>query len=206
MTISLTGSKPKKPTLRFDAKQHRYWLGGRELPSVTTVLKSVGIIDPSKYAGGDAALRGTYVAEATALLDRGELDEGAIDDRLAGYVRAWRAFVKGNGVETLLVEERVHHPGYGYAGTLDRTVKFHCLRWLIDIKTGGRERWHSLQTSAYLCCLEAIEAQTEISHHYRRAAVYLKPDGTYKLDRHDSPDDWDVFLSALNVCHWKEKR
>lgn len=200
MTSSI-GSKPKAPpTLRFDAKQHRYWLDDREVPSVTTVLKGVGIIDPSKYAGGDAALRGTYVAEATALLDRGELDEGTMDERLAGYVRAWKAFLGDNHVETLLIEERVWHTHYMYAGTLDRTAEFQDGHWLLDIKTGGRERWHAIQTAAYLRAVQQGPCP------YRRAAIYLKCDGTYKLDRHDSSDDWDVFLSALNVHNWKGKR
>lgn len=201
--MSLIGSKPT-PKLEFDADQHRYFLDGRELPSVTTVLKSVGIIDPSKYADGDAALRGTYVAEATALLDRGELIEEGLDARLVGYIRAWKAFLADNEVETFLVEERVYSSKYGYAGMLDRTAHFQDRHWLFDIKTGARERWHGIQTAAYRECRPDLKQRIGCLH--QRGAVYLKPDGSYKLDVHDNPDDWDAFLSALNVHNWKEKR
>lgn len=197
--MSLIGSKPT-PKLRFDADQHRYWLDGRELPSVTTVLKGVGIIDPSKYAGGDAALRGTYVAEATAMFDRGGLADDMMDPRLIPYLAAWELFIRENHVEMILIEERVWNRNYMYAGTLDRTMVFQNHHWLIDIKTGARERWHALQTAAYLRALQ------QGPYPYKRGAVYLKPDGTYRLDVHDSPDDWDVFLAALAVHNWKEKR
>lgn len=199
MPTSSTGLKPKPaPTLRFDADEHRYWLDGRELPSVTTVLKSVGIIDPSKYAGGDAALRGTYVHEALSMVD---LDTAALDERLRGFVAAWRLFIHQNNVEVLSTEKRVYSRFHGYAGTRDCLVVFHGTCWVLDIKTGGRERWHGLQTMAYYKCEDS-----PYKGFYKRAAIYLNPDGTYRLDVHDNPDDWDAFLSALNIHKWKGKR
>lgn len=196
-TLSI-GFKPKaKPTLRFDADQHRYWLGDRELPSVTTVLKSAGLIDTSHYTAGDAALRGTYVHEAVAMTN---LDEDALDSCLRGYVKAWRVFMEENVVAITFKEERVCHPTYSYAGTYDCLGTLDGEWWLLDVKTGVHERWHGLQTAAYMDCIPYT------GKHLRRGAVHLKPDGTYKMVVHADPDDLTVFRAALNIYHWKGKR
>jgi hypothetical protein len=77
-------------SLRFDAEQHRYFLGIRdldaqfqpvvgemELPSVTTVLKETNMID-MRHIPQDvldlAAARGTAVHAALHYLDEGDLD------------------------------------------------------------------------------------------------------------------------------------
>jgi hypothetical protein len=68
--------------LEFDAATHTYRLDGELVPSVTTVLKSVGLVEYSHIPQDvlqAAAHRGTAVHYALELLDRGELDYESLD-------------------------------------------------------------------------------------------------------------------------------
>lgn len=185
--------------LRFLADSHQYWLGGRQLPSVTAILTAVGAIDSDWYTDASKR-RGTWVHEATALLDRGELDADEAQVRTPEYwpyVAAYQAFLKDAQPDICDVECRVHDDLYGYAGTLDRTL-FLNGRWsLLDLKTGSPARWHRLQTAAY-ARLRLNDGRTP-----DRYVLYLKPDGTYRLsepctDRQDEA----IFLSAVTWAAW----
>ena len=186
------------PQLAFNAETHVYRVGDRVLPSVTQVISAAGLIDQTWYTE-DGATRGTYVAEATALWDRDELNEGELDGNLRGYLSAWLMFRAAWPCEILAIEEAVWHPTYFYAGTLDRVArKTGGGRFVIDIKTGQEERWHALQTAAYAACLRERDKV-----HYDRLAVYLRPHGTFTITQHKDPRDWNIFLAALAVANWK---
>src|SRR5229473_2122434 len=104
--------------LRVDPQQHRYWLGPRELPSVTTILQTTGIVDSTWFTEG-SRVRGTTLHRATEAIDRGEpLD--AVGPMLTPYLDAYRAFLSDvhpvwQGIEAPVVDRAL-----GYAGTLDR--------------------------------------------------------------------------------------
>lgn len=186
------------PQLDFDAETHVYRVGDRVLPSVTQVLEEVGFVDKAWYTD-EGKTRGTYVAEATALWDREELDVDTLDENLRGYLEAWVAFRAAWQCDILAIEEPVWHPTFWYAGMLDRRARQRDAgKYVLDIKTGQEQCWHALQTAAYAECLRHRDLI-----HYDRAAVYLRPDGTFKFSRHSDPRDRDIFLAALAVCNWK---
>lgn len=180
--------------IQFDPATHTYTLDGTRLVSVTQALKAAGIIDDTWYSS-EACLRGTYVAQATELADRGELDEENLDPALKPYVDAWKGFLLDTGCRVVTIESPVWSSLFGYAGTLDRVVNFgHGIDCIVDIKTGGVEDWHQLQTAAYQLALE-MPAD--------RMAVYLRDDGTYSARSHTDPNDSKVFLAAVAVANWK---
>ena len=77
--------------IRFNAALHEYLAeDGTRLPSVTEILKRVGIIDTAGLSR-EAARFGTAVHEATAAIDRGEksLQDYAANDPMQPYLRAW---------------------------------------------------------------------------------------------------------------------
>lgn len=190
-----------KDNLTFDAETHTYRINGERVPSVTQVLEGAGLID-TRWFNDEARTRGTYVALATQYCDEGTLDYDALDDGLRGYVEAWRKFKHeaGNGkMEIISIERRVSNRKLRYAGTLDRLFKWGHQSWVLDIKTGSKAAWHSLQTAGYAECLPK-------SWLHKRGSVFLKEDGTYKLDVHDDFSDVHVFLSALNLYHWKSEK
>lgn len=185
--------------LTFDAEKHQYRIDGQRVPSVTQVLQGAGLIDTTWF--NDAArTRGTYVAQATEMYDKGTLDYDALDEGLKPYVMAWEKFLVASGAEIEVIERAVFSAVRRYAGTLDRIIRLgsHGFRQIIDIKTGSKAPWHCLQTMGYALCEHGF---------LRRASVILRDDGTYLFCEHnDDATDRHVFLSALNLYHWKSDK
>lgn len=190
------------PVVGFDAERHEYQVDGVIRPSVTQILKGAGFIQDDWYS--DAARnRGSAVHAACHYLDENDLAMDTLAPEYAGYVEAWELFKNQADVEIELRESRVYHPLYGYAGTLDRTLRLrkHPRRWVVDIKTGQEEDWHALQTAAYAGTFENGGALC-------RMAVYLRKDGTFTT-REFMPSDFRVdfmdFLAAVRVDSRKVK-
>lgn len=182
--------------VEFNQETHEYRANGRQVPSVTQVLLEAGIIDRQWYTEF-GALRGTYIAEATALFDMGELDHGDLDQQLAPYVAAWAKFRRESGFAIEAIEERVFDPLYGFAGTLDRRGIFNGRPSIIDIKRGTCPAWHGLQTAAYAKATGIVGCD--------RYCVHLRDNETYSVHKHIDRGDEIVFLSALAVVNWKRR-
>lgn len=184
--------------LEFDPVQHRYTWGGRELPSVTRILKDVGLIDTLWFTE-EARQRGTYVHMATHYFDEGDLAEESVDPRYAGYLDAYKRFLETTRPAWDRIEHKVSDPVLGYAGTFDRIGTLHGepQRWLIDIKTGFAKT-AGLQTAAYRRCLPE-------PHRIRRASLKLNPDGTFIFTELADRRDEARFLAALTVWQTRQE-
>lgn len=185
-------------TFEFDAASHTYRVNGVILPSVTQVIGWM-----NNYSGipaetlAFACERGTAAHEATALDDRGLLDEESVDPEIAGYLAAWRRFRRETGFVPELIEHRVAVPGM-YAGTLDRFGRIGRQYWLVDIKTATTvSRSNGPQTAAYLGALGTRD-------HTKRGTVQLRQDGTYRLIPHENRNDLSAFLASLTLHNWSK--
>lgn len=192
----MVSSQPRKFMLTFDEKEHSYSVDGRLVPGVTTVLAGVGLIDASWFSEY-AATRGTYVHEATALYDRGELDEESLDPALTGYLGAYKRFRR----EVFSGEwQSIETPSYhatGFAGTPDRVHP----KMVVDIKSGAKLPWHPIQLAAY-----AILAHNCVNGYgIERLGLYLHDDGTYKLYNYKNPNDFEVWRACLTVYNAKRR-
>jgi hypothetical protein len=191
-------------TLRFEPVPHRYFLepDGIELPSVTTVLKETRMIDYSMIPQDlleAAAKRGTTVHELLRLLDDGDLDWEVTDEEFKGYFTAYQQFCKDSRFTPHLVEHRVWHPQWLYAGTLDRTGTMGADLVCLDFKTGLVLPGHALQLAAYTMCLPD-------PRRYRRIGLQLSGDGSYRAHEwpgRDLRQDFDLFLAALACRRWQ---
>ena len=179
--------------LTFEPEEHRYFSGGKEMPSVTTVLEEVGLIDKRWYAEYYAEF-GTAVHVATQYDDEGDLDEDDLDPDIVPFVEGWREFRRVSGFEVTAVEVMVACPIHWYAGILDRVGTMNGRPCLVDIKTGGVPKWAGLQTAAYERCLKGA---------YDRYVVQLPRKGGYKLTPFRDPTDREYFLAARAVISWK---
>lgn len=193
-------------TITFDSATHTYRdENGVRLPSVTEIIKGAGLMEGEQFFTEEARDRGTAVHAACHYLDEGDLDTAWMqrNPQLAGYVEGWIKFKERMAFVPDLIEHRVHNATYGYAGSLDRTGRLGSMTTpiLLDIKTGIPAAWHDLQSSAYASCFGRPRA-------FRRMTVYLHDDGTFGIGernyKHFS-DDWNTFLSALQIFTWKEK-
>ena len=186
--------------LTFDPVAHRYTFDGKPVPSVTTVLKPLydfGAIDQAVLAA-KAAL-GTAVHVATELDDADDLDEGSVHELVRPYLEAWRLFRRETGATVVTSEQRVYHRVHRYAGTLDRVLSINGVMHLTDIKTSVEiHAGVGPQTAGYLAAL----GDKNIT---QRAVVQLKPDGTFRFNPLNDPNDMAVFMSLLTVHRFKER-
>src|SRR3990167_728594 len=124
------------PELTLD-EEHVYRKRGVVVTGVTTVLDSCGLI--SDFAKSEnAALRGSLVHKACYYLAMGQLDWNSVDERIVGFVLAYKKFLDEVPNEPIELEQGHLHREYLYAGTLDALVESRKYRrFLYDIKTGS---------------------------------------------------------------------
>lgn len=172
---------------------------GTNLPRVTEILKSTGLIDTTFFTEAGRE-RGTAVHLACQYLDENDLDLDSLDPALWGYVDAYRDFRQQVAMDGAWIEMPQTDPRGLYRGTPDRVLVARP-RAIWDIKTGPPMRWHALQLSAYVNMLED-------PYGYGRFGVYLKHDGKYSIKEYQKNEyqrDLNVFLSALNIYTWKHQ-
>lgn len=185
------------PSLRFEPTDHTYWLGNRQLISVTTALKEAGLIDTTWFSDA-AAERGTYVHAACDLLDDGNLGECLPEH--AGYVAAYQQFLDDIEPQWHQREQMVYDEVRGYAGKLDRAGYINDQWTVVDIKTGPKSPWHGLQLAAYARL--ALSPDRNVKPW--RRALYLTKHGQYALEPYtNSRTEEGIFLAALTVAQFR---
>ncbi len=149
----------KRVALQFDEPAHVYRVEGRRVPNVTSILEPVsGLagIPPNVLEYSRALGKATH--KATELDDLGRLEESSVEPDVMLRLESWRAFRGAYAFEPELIECRVYHQNYGYAGTFDRVGSLTMpigmrarrrLRVLLDLKSGVPLPCHDLQLSAY---------------------------------------------------------
>ena len=186
--------------LRFEPGEHRYFLGQRELASVTTILNAVF---PFEYTDQEALDRGTRVHKACEFDDLDDLDEASVYEKDWPYLEAWRAFRKQTGFipDPEGIECQRYHPSLFYAGTIDRIGRIGPRRFVIDLKTGGKHPRYKLQVAGYANLLA-----NPLDYH--RGIVALDRDACFsftEFPREEFPGDLAVFRSCLNIFNFKLK-
>lgn len=188
--------------LTFDESTHTYHRGGRQIPSVTAILRRAQIhIDaggqvttPFEFVQSDilrrAQIFGRHVHLMTDLFDGGVLDEENLDAPLLPYLGAYKLFLYETGFVVTHSEHLVYNAQRRYAGRLDKRGDWKASKWLLDLKSGLVPRTVGPQTAAYQ---QACEEKPK-----RRLCLQLMRN-RYKLHRCDDPSDWSIFLSALNL-------
>lgn len=181
--------------ITFDAEKHIYTVDGAVFPSVTQVLVAEGFIDASFFTEYSRQ-RGTFVHLCTHLDDAGELDEETVDPVLAPYLAGYRRFKDESGFVVSGSEVPMASAAYRFAGTLDKIGTFRDVTCaIVDIETGSHQPAKAIQTAGY----EILKGSP-----YKRFALQLKDDGTYKLHPFTDRQDKQIFMSAL-ACYWWQR-
>lgn len=186
--------------LTFDASTHTYRDERGVVPGVTQILRP--LVDFSRVPRDVLAAKadlGTRVHLACELDDDDDLDEASVQDDVAPYLAAYRRFRAESRAQVLASEQQVYSAPHRYAGTLDRVLLLDGAHVLVDLKTCiTTPSSAGPQTAAYL---HALASPTVT----RRAALRLRPDGTYRLDPLTDPNDWPTFLGCLAIHRHLEK-
>lgn len=178
----------------LDRKTHKY---SNHLPGVTTILKDVSLMD-DKWFTDEGKERGSYLHLISEYYDQGDLDESTIDPRLMPYFEAYKTFRTQYDREFEWIEAPQSDPTGVYAGTPDRILVSRP-RALWDLKTGAPQKWHKIQSAAYVNCLDD-------PFSYSRFCLYLKNNGKFSVVEHPKAEyirDLAIFQSALNIYYFK---
>lgn len=187
------------PELRFEPAHHEYFLDGVQIPSVTQMLVATGWIDPTYYTE-ESRRRGSIVHTLTAAYDLGTLDLDRVH-QYRGYVLAYIEAMRTIRPTMLAIEEMVVHPGYPFAGKPDRVARMFGVLTIPEIKTGGRERAHAVQTALQAILVAGADREHRLPPtSYQRAAIYLKASGRYTLEQHPARRDFDHAYQVLHDC------
>ena len=199
----------------FEAEGHRYTERGSGIPilSVTQVLDSVGIVDYPDFAKDAMEWKsglGTAVHTATQFIDssaQGDLDWNTVDQRIVPYIVGYEKFCEEACFTAQHVELRgaVKLPQGPVAFTLDRIGTLGGLSAIVEIKcTLNLEKSVAIQLAGYEECVLALGHKPEGSPTFKRIAVQLRENGTYKLYSYADPVDKNVWRWALALASWKQ--
>lgn len=183
-----------RPPVEFDDATHTYRVAGVVWPSVTQVLRTVGLIRADWYTDW-ARERGTAVHHWLQMVDLLLCSVDDVPERWRPYVRQWVAFRDREVSEIHVNEEPLANHELRYCGTPDRVVTYRRFPTIFDFKTGFQDDWHADQTAGYALLFPD-------PWRFRRGALYL--DGSEKPARlvmHEERSDLDAFKAAVTTCH-----
>ena len=199
---------PVSPDFTYEEDTHLYRnTRGLVRPSVTQVLREVGIFDYSRVDGTVLERKrrlGQNVHLCTAEYDReGWVDPTWIADDEAPYFDAWLRFRRESRCEVLQVEEPMLRPvmGMELGGTPDRVLQLGGRHFVADLKTCATAHpgWR-LQTALYEMMLTGLPRCGAMG----RLVIQLLPDGRYTLPTgYDDPSDAGAAIAALTLATWK---
>lgn len=192
----------------FDAATHRYYIGHREVPGVTGILKAAGIIDTTFLRNEAALLKGRQVHLACEGMDalRAASDdrtgaqaalaicnEMGATRRIGGCVLAYAQFCRDHAPRYTHIERGLLHPTLRFGGRSDRICADLCGQGpaILEIKTGSPASWHGVQLAGYQLLFPTGA----------RWVVYLRDDGRYNLKRCTNAGDYGTFMQALADYH-----
>jgi len=194
----------------FQDEDHTYWLDGRKLPGVTSILDDWRKLEFGSFAVYYNARTGTKVpAEAwEAAQDRGTavhemlflcltgqgVDREALDPSLVPYLDHIERFMERYQPRVLLAEHKAYHKQLFYAGRLDAVIETHLIKRpvLFDAKSGMRGQVGP-QTSGYEPLAREKLKYKGIMERY---VLDIKPDG-YHFESCGSAADFQYFKYRL---------
>ena len=198
--------------LVFEPKEHRYFFNGEEKPSVTKILNefiTIGVVYISTFTGAHILAEcmesardfGTAVHKMIALDIAGELDEDALDPKLAAVLHQWHRLCCMVRPEIIMSETPLYCSAHGYAGTPDLVCKIKGVLAIIDCKT-GLMGMTGPQTAGYEM---PVREHLKTRARFDRYGLSLPKDGGMaKLIKYEDRNDWEFFKCRL--FQWKYLR
>ena len=185
-------------TLRFIESPHSYLHDGEPIPGITQILSEMGLM--GDYQPDPWYLeRGRLVHLACEYLDKDGLDWDSLDDEIRSRVEAYQKFKKDYDFKPRMIEQPVHNHRLNVACTPDRegNIKWHDA--VVELKNGGRQKWHRLQLAIQAICIGEDGGRN--THH--RYTLELKTDSTYKILRFEEDEsDRKAAESLVTLYHW----
>lgn len=197
--------------IELDDIDHRYTLGGIEVPGCTRVLSAMGAITDFRFLADDERAyyqsRGHSGHRAVELLIRGELDRRTLPGIIKGYLKSWEIGVEEYGVEPIMVdgepfvEKILAHSVFRYGVRPDLAARVRRVPSVVELKlTSAHNDATALQTASQL-----LAARQKIPELRDRYAFRLIPNEKPEVKKYSDPTDEGVWLSMLNSYNWLSK-
>lgn len=192
------------PDFRFQEDSHQYFLGEKEIPGFSFLLKEFGLVD-TKFYTEFSRVKGKAIHKAIELDNEGDLNESTLDHKIAPYLKAWRKYKDANYVEPIsgLVERPVVSSIYRFGCTADVPAYIGKDRTpgIIELKSSSSLPWWvRLQLAAQQIALSEIAGMS----FPLRIALRLGQDGHYSVKQDFGLKDREDFL-ALVRSYWLKK-
>lgn len=184
----------------FQEKEHLYFREGVNVPSLSTLLSFLKLNPYTNFYKPEHAIRGTYVHKLSEFIDLGELDWEELDPKLRPYAEAYQEFLNVESPMWIYSEQILFNETLWYAGTLDRAGIFRGCDSILDIKSGngGTMPKHGIQTAGYDMALGG--------NRRKRWILFLRPNGTYKLEEYNDIDDYKVIEKGAWLYNWSKRK
>ena len=196
--------------VHFDEATHTYTLDGKELPSVTHIIRYLAV-DKANNANPNMALiareRGSAVHEATVMYDySGEIPDD-FPAEYAPYLEAYVQFCRDYRIKWELIEHQIGNATLGFAGTLDRFGVIDGKLCILDIKTSYKVDIPSLsaQLTAYHDLLLNEQFERLENANIRHLGLQLMRTGKYRLYETDCEKGSDLFYSCRRIYKTMEQ-
>lgn len=193
--------------LTFNAEGHKYWWNGKEVPSVSQILKTIGITRDYERVDEFYRQRGIYVHQAIMFHGKHTLDEATIDaENVLPYVRAFQKFESDEGYLVKESEVPLYSQKYGFAGTIDQIAEFWDSGYLGLGITDLKATEKSDKAADLQLCLYAVLFYERYQYWPAfRMVLELHGDGTpvpifYKTD-HEK-----LCKAIMELYNWKKTR
>ena len=185
-------------------EDHTYWLDGKLIPGVTTIIKDLtdySIIPPIILE--TARQKGNAVHAMINLWATDNLGERADQpDWLQPCYDEMLRFIDDSGLKIIASEKLVYHPQYKYAGTLDIrcTMRGKNGIGIIDAK---RSFFAGAAIGLQLAGYQGAEnINIDQEPVLWRAALKINEKSAYRLEPYDDRNDWTTFLACLVRYNW----
>lgn len=192
----------------YNDEQHIYRLDGVIIPSVTQVLKAVGILNFDFIPADkrEASMRfGEAVHLATSLRDKNDLELATLSPLIIPYLAGWKKFLSDTGAIIIENEKPSYSPKYRYGFKIDRVIEIHKRPTVADIKTSvDSQQGTDLQLVAYQSGWN--EGKPRKEQALDRIAVHLNQDSTYKIIPYKNKNDVNEWLACLSMYNILKRR
>ena len=190
------------PEFRFDPETHAGWLDGQQLPSVTGILRDMGIVsyaDVPEAVLEQARIRGEAAHHAIMLANEGTLDPATVDEEIEPFLFGYEGFRAATSFVPVFFEQPLHDPALRFFGIPDAAGPVNGELAVVDFKAIEHLSQPSeVQLAAYKMLLRA--AGYEVTKRY---IVQLKRDGTYRL--HPCTDHLDEAEWRSALFLWQRR-
>lgn len=124
--------------LEFMSEDHTFYGNGELLPSVTKILREMGLT-PDGYNFIDPwyLRRGTFVHLVCEYFDKGTLCDDYDDESIIPYLEAYKTFRRDYSGKITGIEKKLWHPKLKYAGIIDRVIEGNTC-YALHLKPGNK--------------------------------------------------------------------